>query len=368
MQRIRIPAHPGEITPEWLTPILHQSGALSPNVRVTRIVQSDPGSEASYAGYVLRLALEYDQPACEAPVSLIAKFPAPEPQIRYLFRPLYRNEVLFYRRLADDVSLSTPTCYAALLNRRRTRSLLLLQDLTAVGDIGDHDAGCADEQAMLALTRLAEFHATWWQSPELESTEWLGQYHVSSKQNWLLYAGAWLPFQYRLRHITPPASLRLIRNLWRHRKRLRELAQGRPDSLQHGDYRLANMAFSPDEVYVFDWQVIRAGPPLFDVAWFMLTSLTIEQRRLLEADLLRAYHVALIGAGVLGYSFEEMRDDYLLALLLAIPQTMVIGGFLRMDPEREATMATLLSRFEAAREDHDLEKMLTGSFQPHRSG
>lgn len=334
---------------------------LTESSRVARVLLSDPGQEASYAGFVSRLTLHYEPAGTSLPHTMILKLPASERPIRELFRTLYRNEALFYRRIAGEAGIPVPTCYAALLNRRRTRSLLLLEDLSRFAIPGDHDTGCTIDQAEIALRRLAGFHATWWEHPSLREIDWLGHYRVNSLKNWAIYGGAWGPFNYRLRHITPPATLHLFRHLWRFRDSLKRLETGRPLSLQHGDYRLANLAFTRDDVYAFDWQVIRVGHPLFDVAWFMLTSLTVRQRRGAEASLLRAYHVSLIGSGVIGYTFEELINDYRLALLMTIPQIMVIGAFLRVNPARLVELGTLLQRFDAAREDHALDALARGS-------
>jgi thiamine kinase-like enzyme len=358
MPHIPIPQHLDDITPEWLTVVLRRQGMLSDKGSVQSVVFSDPGREASYAGHVSRLTLEYDTLTDGSPRTIIAKLPAPETTIRLLFRTLYRNEALFYRRIAREISLRVPACYAALMNRRRTRSLLLLEDLSEVARPGDHDTGCTTEEAGIALTQLARVHAKWWNSSGLTTIDWLGRYQVNSTKNWMIYAGAWVPFQTRLRHVTPKRTLQLVRSLWRYRTQLQELETGRPYTLQHGDFRLANLAFTTDDVYAFDWQVVRIGPPLFDVAWFMVTSLTTDQRRESETDLLTAYHVRLIEAGVSNYTMDDLMTDYRLSLLMTIPQMMVIGAFLRIDEEREAELKKLLYRFDAAREDHKLEEMV----------
>jgi thiamine kinase-like enzyme len=361
MYRIPIPQYPNEITPDWLTEVLQRSSVIEEGIRVRDVQLSDPGREASYAGFVSRLTVEYDGSTGAGPDTMIAKLPAPEWMIRRLFRPLYRNEALFYRKLASTTPFPTPRCYAALLNRKQTRSLLLLEDLQPFASPGDHDDGCTIEQAQLALTRLAESHSPWWDSLRSSEMDWLSRYRFNSRQNWMIYAGALGPFLYRLRHVTPPHTLDLVQSLWRYRNELQRQEAGRPQSLQHGDFRLANLAFSDDDVYAFDWQVVRKGPPLFDVAWFMVTSLTIEQRRSAEADLLQDYHSALCESGVQHYPMDELMGDYRLSLIMTIPQMMVIGAFLRLDERREAELQKLLQRFDAAREDHDLE-WVAGSY------
>lgn len=360
MRRIPIPAHPIDITPDWLSCVLHRERIIPQSSSVHNVELSDPGREASYAGYVSRLTLAYDTPDNPGPRTMIAKLPAPERAIRRLFRTLYRNEVMFYRQLAESIPFPVPKPYAALINRSQTRSLLLLEDLAGAARPGDHDTGCTTDEARSALVQLARMHALWWNSARLDEIAWLGRYGVGSTKNWLIYAAAWLPFQLRLRHVAPPETLRLFRSLWQYRTQLQRLELGRPNTLQHGDFRLANLAFAPERVYAFDWQVVRIGPPLFDVAWFMVTSLTIAQRRESEADLLNAYHAELEKAGISGYSMDEPMADYRLALLLTIPQIMVIGAFLRLDEERKAELQKLLQRFDAARQDHQLHSLARG--------
>ena len=47
-----------------------------------------------------------------------------------------------------------------------------------------------------------------------------------------------------------------------------------------------------------------------DVGYLLSQNLTVADRRAHETDLLRAYHDALVGHGVSGYSFESLQADY----------------------------------------------------------
>jgi hypothetical protein len=90
----------------------------------------------------------------------------------------------------------------------------------------------------------------------------------------------------------------------------------------------------------------------------VVTSLTVEQRRAAEADLLHAYYAELCASGITSYTEDELIADYQLALVMTIPQMMVIGAFLRIDERREAELQKLLQRFDAARSDHNLEQVI----------
>ena len=86
----------------------------------------------------------------------------------------------------------------------------------------------------------------------------------------------------------------------------------------HGDYRLDNLLFPTDDpsgVAAVDWQTVGLGPPARDLAYFLATSLSPEDRRRYEADLLATYHGALADHGVTGYTREECWEDYRVGML-----------------------------------------------------
>ena len=84
----------------------------------------------------------------------------------------------------------------------------------------------------------------------------------------------------------------------------------------HGDYRLDNLMFSTtedDDVVAVDWQTMIVGPPTRDVAYFLGTSLDVDDRRAAEEQLVASYHRALVARGVDGYDAERCFDDYRVA-------------------------------------------------------
>jgi hypothetical protein len=92
-------------------------------------------------------------------------------------------------------------------------------------------------------------------------------------------------------------------------------------TLVHGDYRLENFMFDdPGKLIVLDWQIVHAGGGGQDLAYFISQNLTIEARRELEQDLIRAYFDTLVAGGA-DYSWERCMRDYRAGLLvgMAIP-------------------------------------------------
>ena len=64
-------------------------------------------------------------------------------------------------------------------------------------------------------------------------------------------------------------------------------ARPHPFAVLHGDYRLDNLLFDPDgaDVVAVDWQTLAVGPPARDLAYFLGTSLTVDDRRAAEREL-----------------------------------------------------------------------------------
>ena len=96
----------------------------------------------------------------------------------------------------------------------------------------------------------------------------------------------------------------------------------------HGDTRIGNMMFPAAEGrgrFVFiDWQAVRKGKAAYDLAYFLLLSLTEENRKLSEMQSVKTYHACLVANGVKDYSLEDLHEDYnhaclAVLLLLSLP-------------------------------------------------
>ena len=106
-----------------------------------------------------------------------------------------------------------------------------------------------------------------------------------------------------------------------------QLARAEPFAVIHGDYRLDNLMFSTtadDDVVAVDWQTMIVGPPTRDVAYFLGTSLDVDDRRASEQQLVASYHRELCARGVDGYDAARCFDDYRVGQLQG-PMITVIG-------------------------------------------
>jgi hypothetical protein len=99
----------------------------------------------------------------------------------------------------------------------------------------------------------------------------------------------------------------------------------------------------------FDWQIVRKGRPWRDVTYFLVGSLTVEQRREAERDLVRHYCDQLARHSV-RLDFATAWDDYRRWVLWGL-----IAWHLNINPNEDTVPS--LDRFCRAAEDLD-----TGSF------
>jgi thiamine kinase-like enzyme len=129
-------------------------------------------------------------------------------------------------------------------------------------------------------------------------------------------------------------------------------------SLMHGDYRLDNLLFDPDQtrVTVVDWQTMGVGLPARDLSYFTATSIQPALRADIERSLVKDYHESLLGYGIEDYDLATCWRDYRLGMLQA-PLITALGCAFAASTERgNEMMAVMLQRgCQAIRELSTLE-------------
>ena len=118
-------------------------------------------------------------------------------------------------------------------------------------------------------------------------------------------------------------------------------------SLEHYDYRLDNVLINeetnPPIVTAVDWQSIRVGKPLNDVAYFVGSAVEPEVRREIEQDILRDYHAALVEAGVSDFSMDDCFREYRKGVYAGFAVS-VVAPVLVVRTERGDKMFTTMAR------------------------
>jgi hypothetical protein len=327
MSNVTLADGPGDLTAEWFTAALTNAGLLDGAAVVA--VTADPLGTGQMSDS-FRVVLDYSAPST-APQSIVAKLPSSDDSSRTTAITLrsYEKEVRFYQQVAPQLSLKLPTAYFAGIEPETGRFTLLLEDLSPARQ-GDQLLGCDATTAAEALDQLAVLHATFWGSSALTGMDWLGGYSEEESAFLIgLLPALWAGFQDRYSTDLAADVTRAGASLFDHLDEYLAPTTT-PTTLVHGDFRVDNLLFAPsgEVVGVVDWQTCSLGSALSDVAYFLGASLSPEERRESEAELVRGYVDQLVAGGVTGYGHDEAERDYRRGsfggLLMAVGASMMV--------------------------------------------
>jgi len=291
-----------ELTPEWFAAVLE--------VPVTGVELEPVGG-----GLIARSArakLAYD--GAGGPASVVVKYATDDAGSFGLARAMrmYELECAFYRDVAPVVTASVPACHLALHDPDSGHFTLVLEDLSAHSRPGDVlTLGTLDE-ASTVLGELVGLQAPTWNDPQLLELPWLAD-RTLTLQMFDQFPLGLGPFVERFGDRLDPDHVVLFESVL---PRAGDWARSweAPTVVQHGDFRTDNVMFgaSPGAapVTIIDFQTVRLGPPGVDLAYFIGASLSTEDRRAGDHELIAEYHGRLAAAGVEGFSFEDCWQSY----------------------------------------------------------
>jgi hypothetical protein len=314
----------------------------------------------------VRVYLDYDVPDRDAPATIIVKLSTTDQDILPIIARygLYEREVRFYQEVANQIKMRTPQCYCSMLDEAGEQFVLLLEDM-APARVGDQVAGCSPAEAELAIIALAKLHAAYWGSPLLQEMAWAPTVDGPEQMNQETYQQHFLP-RY-LEKWESQASPQIVAVGEGHGKLIPLIAKQMrgqcAKTLVHGDYRLDNLFFNQASVEtpfaVVDWQMVKQGSGLCDVAYFLSGNLEVGLRRQAETKLLTLYHQTLLGQGVRNYPFEQCLADYRLSLFCVVNTNIEVGATLNITTERAADLwRVIVERLTAVLQDHNILGLL----------
>ena len=361
---IAIPTRPEEITAVWLTKALRTSQIIE-TATVTDTRLESVGDIEGFLAVLVRVHLTYDQLEAKAPITLIAKLPTADLELRAIIANygMYKREVRAYQEIIPRVKMRTPRCYYSAINESGEQYVLLLEDL-APARAGDQLLGCSADEAKLAIVNLAKLHAVYWNSNLLEEMSWAPAIYTPPLMDQADFQQQSLPtfldkFDHQLSDLLRQATARygyLIPTI------AQQISQC-DETIIHGDYRLDNLFFDDSDkkngCAVIDWQLLKRGPGPYDVIYFLNSILDVETRRQEGMNFLKLYHQTLLENGVRDYPFEKCLADYRLMLLYLINNVVEAGAYLDLSTERKVTlMNQLLERTTAVLQDHNILGLL----------
>ncbi len=304
------PHTPSDLSIEWLNDNIARSDSSCEFMSF----DIDEGIGAlSDIAEVVRVTLEHGSTTC-GPSSIVLKFPKLDRLARLppdIAGP-YASEANLYRLLSERSELAVPRLIGAPEGATRGQVIVILEDVSPANS-GSQVAGCDIRDAKTILNQIAQIHALFWgrgSLPENPSGKVVAPFveQIIAK-GWDLFIvrygselsdtlAAWKWIQSN------------IESIFEHRR-------STPSTLIHGDLHLENVLFTKDAVrptVLIDWQLSGRGLAAHDVSYFLVGSLTVEDRRQHEEELLRNYYRQLVYEADLDYSFDDFYIDYRAAL------------------------------------------------------
>ncbi|MGV0047061.1 phosphotransferase [Mycobacterium colombiense] len=274
------------------------SRVMGTTVRSIRVLSRDAGTSSRG-----RLVLT----GKNVPESVFVKVAAQTAATRLMgeLGRLGQTEVRFYRELAPQV-IGVPYCYGAAFDAATGRYLLVLEDLPAEScEFPDTLHPLSADQASLIIELLADLHATFWGRLPRDGRGPMGWLYTPSGDVTSLLTGSLMHASIKRlaeRTTLPVGAGGFIADNYR---AVAAVIDTPPHTVMHGDAHPGNMYFHGGKAGLLDWQAVRRGHPSRELAYTLITSLTPEDRRANQRELLDDYRRALAAAG----GPELDRDD-----------------------------------------------------------
>ena len=349
MSEATFPTDSETLSTEWLTNAL----GVSVHKRTIKRIGEDEGFTG---GALFLVTLQYADLSPQAPQSLVAKLSPVDPEMRKTFAAANRREVEFYLNFSAGKDLRVPQCYYGAYCSKNGASILLLEDLSHTRP-GDFITGCSLQDAQSAIDAMAEIHAQFWDRPEAHALSGAGileEFDLTS---------AWKRYPEKLAALHPGFTLPagfvtlgdfIVRNM---PDLLTTLLEDGPVTCLHRDLQADNLRFWPadGQAILLDWQIRGKGRGVYDLSYFLISSLKPEVRRAHENALLLRYHSALCEQGVRDYSYETCRSEYVKSVVGKFFMTVVATALLdNSSPHKQAWRKADLERLLAFCDDHNV--------------
>ena len=347
------------LEPQWMTAALarHCPGAVVSEVRPGPLVD----------GTNRRRPLELTYARGSGPRHVFVKGPG---------RPLNRLALAALGALASEARLAEagwrlplehPTLYAGAVDHRRLAALVVMEDVTRRGGRpNDARRPLSAEAVASGLSGLAALHGAGLARPEalgfLRPWRLGGRWAALSLGS--LFRGAARLERLGGGPLPPGVSPRLLEVQFR--ESAARAATG-PQTVLHGDPHPGNTyALGAERTGFYDWQLVRLGSWWHDVGYFLVGSLSVDDRRAHEQALLRHYLGELAARGAPAPLFAHAWESYRATPAFGLAtwlHTLAFGTF-----QPVALCLATLERFAAAYDDLDTARSsLSGRVSPRRA-
>lgn len=317
MNKIKAPKNPSEISVEWLREMLINEPSANKIVSIEIDKNFGP---ASLLGKAVRVKINYADEECE-PKSVIVKF-----QVS-CSEPKKEGEV--YRILSGSDMSYIPKVFGVFGNGN-----LILEDLSDTHSVIEV---FTIDQVRNVVSGIADFNIRFFgdtRFPKDDLSHFINSININFGQSWDIFRDRYQ------KHLG--SEIADFEWAWKNAETVSRQYNSNPTTLSHGDVNRSNLLFPNDRsdspVFI-DWQLSGQRIIPFDLAYFLVKNLSVEQRREHESMLLKEYYEKLSGHIQSQYSFEHLVLDY----RSCITRSM-LSAVMRVGPKFE----NHLNRFESA--------------------
>ncbi len=346
-----LPVVTEDASADFVTRALQTTGVIDADTVVAEVEHDRIGEGVGLMCNLARLTLRYSGPAHGAPSSVILKVPSNLPENRGVgdHFGFYEREGRFYAEISESMPVRIPHCYYNYIDPETNEFALMLEDFggrTMVSQI----AGIEFERASEAVRALALVHAEYWDSPKLESLTWMpkGNDPINLAAG-AEYRKAWDHFLELFAGDLPEGSVAIGQQVGSNFEA--EMIRGfesEPMTVAHGDFRADNLMFDDsmtgsEHVGILDWQIAYRGGGIGDIAYLLTQSMTVENRRSHERDLVGIWYDSLCsahGGPPADYSLDDAWDGYRSSTGFLTVFAVVGGGGLDPSNERGRQLVT----------------------------
>ena len=331
-----------EISTAWLQAVFDYAGVDVPAIVDFKIEPIGHGNSS----HTCKVSLAYKNEATDAPESVICKFSLTDGKGAELVKKfgIYLCEAKTLNFLSKDSAARIPKCYLASGSSDTSNFNLVAEDLSVFCRPGDQISGCSIADAKAVVTELSRFHRQFWNAPILDTVDWviptfdIYKYGLTVLRD--RFIGQLSEEEFNIIERVIPEIDRWLKVIPTNR------------TLLHTDCRADNIMFdyrdaSHPAAYLIDWAMVRIGDAMTDVAYFLTSSLSPQDRLACEMDML-ALHTQEIAAQDPAYTLEMAEQSYRNNIVSSMYLTLLSATGIPQTPHSDLLLMALAQRNCAA--------------------
>ena len=353
-----VPCTPYAVTAEWLTAVLCNK---TPGAIVTQ-VDVKPASAGTHERHQLKVSYNEEGRRAGLPVSIFTKsLPSIVTRMIGGFNGTARVEGSFFTQIRPELEIEAPLCYHSAYDRQTFAAIHLLEDLVATksATFCNHKTYVTRAMADDMIDLLASLHGRFYGDPTLaERYRWLASY-----PRWFTIGAAKMGTEYYTRkafdaaaHVIPAEVLARRDEVWPVTMRALALHDSEPQGLIHSDVHIGNWyRTDAGEMGLCDWQCLSRGHWTRDFAYAVTASLTPDNRRSWERELLARYIERFAEKTGITPDFDLSFQRYRQQIVHALAMWTITLCHSRLLPnmQPEDTTLTMIERITTAMADLD---------------